>query len=507
MNGHQSVDVEALLAAGQRSGRRWPALLLGLALGAAGAVAVVRYLDGGDEVDADGAAEVALATALVEQRDLQEEIEWSGTLGYGEPFTWNGSGGVVTATPEPGDSIERGDPVVWIDGAPVVAFYGDTPLWRTLAEGVEGRDVLLLESNLAALGYDPDATVDIDQTFTANTEAMVERWQEDLGREVTGRVASADVVVVEGPSAIVAIPAVGQSASGPLVTLAPRQAVTDVVAVLDGVVTELAPIGTPLDHGQLLYRIDGLAVTAIDRVDPVAAVLLSDSFTVFELEEALAAEGHDPEDEMTVDGLVTVATEAAVVRWQAATDLPESGIADPSGYWPATPDRSVAAHPVADGEYLSTGGPVLTATASQLSVSVTVDVAEADEFTVGQIVTIELADERTVEGTVVEIGPVTQAADPQSTPTQSILIAVTGGDETSLIEGPVTVVSIGEVVTGATVVPTRALLALAEGGFAVEKVVGGDVRLVGVQLGTFDDGLVEVVESDLAPGDEVVVPR
>ena len=77
-----------------------------------------------------------------------------------------------------------------------------------------------------------------------------------------------------------------------------------------------------------------------------------------------------------------------------------------------------------------------------------------------------------------------------------------------LLVGPVTVLSIGEAIEGATVIPTRALVTLAEGGFAVEKVGDdGSTALVGVELGTFDDGVVEVVEGDLAPGDDVVVPR
>ena len=67
---------------------------------------------------------------------------------------------------------------------------------------------------------------------------------------------------------------------------------------------------------------------------------------------------------------------------------------------------------------------------------------------------------------------------------------------------------IGEEVRGATVVPVRALLALAEGGFAVEKVIDGEqTRLIGVELGAFDDGMVEIVSGAIAPGDDVVVPQ
>ncbi len=71
-----------------------------------------------------------------------------------------------------------------------------------------------------------------------------------------------------------------------------------------------------------------------------------------------------------------------------------------------------------------------------------------------------------------------------------------------------TVVVAGEVVADAVVVPTRALVALEEGGFAVQKAtVSGDMELVGVEIGTFDDGLVQITAGDLVPGDQVVVPR
>jgi hypothetical protein len=56
-------------------------------------------------------------------------------------------------------------------------------------------------------------------------------------------------------------------------------------------------------------------------------------------------------------------------------------------------------------------------------------------------------------------------------------------------------------------VPTRALVSLSEGGFAVEvRTPDGSTRLVGVELGVFDDGVVEVIAGDVTPGDDVVVP-
>lgn len=472
-------------------------------------MAAMTYLDRpGDETATDQEA-VTLATAPVEQRDLQEEIEWAGTLGYGQPLSVTGGGGTVTAVPEAGVVLGRGDTVAWVDDQPVVALFGQTPMWRTIGRDDEGADVLQLEANLAALGFDPDATVDVDGVFTANTEAMVERWQEDLGREITGVVTPDDVVVIEGPSSLVSVTDVGSSATGELAVLAPRRAVTDVVAGVDGTITGLAPIGSPVESGQTLFLIDEVPVVALDPIDRVAEVLLSDTFTIVELEQALTDEGHDPDGEMTIDGTATGVTETVIERWQQANGLPVTGLAEPAWYVPTPSGQSIDAHLVADGTDLSTGGPVLTTSASRLSVEVVVDVAESDEFSVGQSVTIELADESTAAGLVAEIGAVSQPAQGgQGDPTQTIVIDVVTGDDASLVEGTVIVVSIGEEVVGATVVPTRALVALAEGGFAIEKVVGdGATRLIAVEIGTFDDGVVEITDGEVSPGDEVVVPQ
>jgi hypothetical protein len=68
------------------------------------------------------------------------------------------------------------------------------------------------------------------------------------------------------------------------------------------------------------------------------------------------------------------------------------------------------------------------------------------------------------------------------------------------------VVVTSEEAAGVLTVPVDALLAVAEGGYAVERVRDGGTQLVGVETGAFADGHVQVT-GDLADGDEVVVPR
>lgn len=501
-------DLDAILASAERPGRRrWPFLLIGAAAGAMLALAGTASLGDDDEQAATSQAAVTRATATVGQQDLREEIEWAGILGYGEPVSIAGPTGVVTWSSEVGTDVDRGDLVAIVGDQPVVVFFGSTPLWRPLAVGDVGADVRQVEANLAALGYDPDLTVDIDDEFTANTAAMVERWQEDLGIEPTGEIEPTDVVILDGPSTIVSSAATGSQAVGSVATAAPRSSVTDVVAAIDGTVTDLATIGTTVEHGSVLYRVDDVPVVALAPADPVAEALLDPTFTDLELEEALVVGGHDPDGELTVDGVLTEATTAAVERWQRASGLPVTGLGDPGLFTPVIDGHAVERHGLGEQDVVSTGGPVLATSRSQLSVSVVVDVAEADEFAVDQEVSVEAADGSTLDGVVTDIGAVTPAANAQDSPTVEITIDIEAGADVSLIEGPVTVVSAGEEILGATVVPTRALLALAEGGFAVEKLAGDDqTRLIAVEIGAFADGVVELVAGDLQPGDEIVVP-
>ncbi len=514
-NTELSAEASAALAAADLAAgrRRWPLFVLGVAIGAAATWAALNYVEGDDGAAEPGAEAVVLSTASVAVGDLLEEVEWTGTLGYGDPVDLAGPGGVVTSAAPDGATLERGSVIATVDNEPVVALFGDTPMWRNLSEGSEGIDVLQLEANLAALGYDPDQTVDIDQTFTANTEAMVERWQTDLGAEVTGIVSLGSVIIIEGPALVTGAAEVGAAASGTLATLTPRSAVSDVVARIDGVIGSPAAVGTSIEHGTVLFTIDDEPVVALLKSDStsedgVGGALIEATPTVGELEQALVDAGFDPDGEMTVDEVATEATAAAIERWQAAVGLPVTGLSDPGYYVAVPPGRQVAELLVEDGASVVTGGPVLTATASRLVIQAVVDVADSDEFEVGQEVTIELADETVNDGVVSAVGSVIPPANQQGTPTVEVLFEMFTEPGQDVVEGAVTIVSIGEEIRGATVIPTRGLITLNEGGFAVEKVLSdGSTQLVAVELGAFDDGIVEVTAGDVTPGDEIVVPR
>lgn len=155
-------------------------------------------------------------TAEVTTRDLIERTTVDGTLGYGDAVPLSGPQGTVTAVPEVGATIERGQTVVQVDGVQVPLFYGTVPLWRSLSGAVsKGPDIKVLEENLQALGYADGLAMTVDETWDDATLVAVERWQEAMGHAQTGTVSPGDVMVHDGPARIAKVEAkVGQPAQG-----------------------------------------------------------------------------------------------------------------------------------------------------------------------------------------------------------------------------------------------------------------------------------------------------
>ncbi len=104
--------------------------------------------------------------------------------------------GIITWLAAEGASVSTNQVLARVDDQPIVLLTGEEPAYRGLATGDEGSDVHQLESALVELGFDPDGTVSVDELFTANTAAMVMRWQEEVGLESTGSVSEQSVVFV-----------------------------------------------------------------------------------------------------------------------------------------------------------------------------------------------------------------------------------------------------------------------------------------------------------------------
>ncbi len=226
---------------------------------------------------------------------------------------------------------------------------------------------------------------------------------------------------------------------------------------------------------------------------------VDDGDDVLAIERMLAQLGYAAEYDVTVDGDWTDATTGAVKAFQEDHGQDDDGEIT-RGEIVFIPD----AVRVADvggvlGQPASEAG--VTVTDPDLTINVDLDIADATLLAVGDAVTVELPGGSTVPGTVASIG---EASTSESGAT-TIPVTVTVSEDIGLPTGSpvdvlVSIVSADDVLA----VPVEAVLALAEGGYAVEVREGTGTHLVGVELGTFADGYVEIT-GDVAEGAEVVI--
>jgi peptidoglycan hydrolase-like protein with peptidoglycan-binding domain len=514
----EPFDAASALGAGRRR-RRWPWLLVGAGLGVAGTFATIEWQDQQNTDAETGRTEtVVFSTVAVVAADLIDSVEYDGELTGGSTQSLlAGADGTVTSALQLGDLVGRGTVVATVDAEPVVAMYGDSPFWRALESGDEGADVLQLEANLSALGFTANGEMTVDTDFTSSTADAVEAWELSLGIEETGDVLLGRVIALGGPSTVSEILDVGgQARSGTQLLLVEAAAdtvdlvVNGITLADDAVIADPIAVGAAVSHGTTLLTIDGVAVQAVtDNLGVNGPIIdaMADA-DIESLENLMVFFGFDPDGSIVVDDEADLATVAAVIAWQESAGLQATGGLDAGHYVVAPSGSDVAAVHVAPGAALNGGALAVTVERSTLSVSLEVVVDESDTFEVGTAVEVEFADESVIAGTVVQIADVANVAESaDELPTIDVDIALdTAGADTEVVFGPVTVRLETDRIDDAVLIPTRALVSLQERGYAVQvRRADGDV-LVGVELGAFDDGLVQVVDGSVEPGEDVVVP-
>ncbi len=287
----------------------------------------------------------------------------------------------------------------------------------------------------------------------------------------------------------------------------------DVTLNGQGTITALPALGAVIDRGQGVVEIDGRWVTLWFGDRPLWRALdgaADDGVDIQQVEENLVALGVVTTDELTVDQDWTSATTAAVKEWQESQGREETGTLAPGDVVVLPGAVRVADHPTAVGG--GAGGPVLQVTSPSRQVAIDLEATKQSLVTKDQAVEVELPDGTMIPGKVAAVGAVATTpddSDPMNpgTPTIEVTVALDDPSQAGTLDSaPVGVLLTTSAATGVLAVPVDALLALAEGGYAVERVgAGGTTELVPVETGAFADGWVEVT-GDVAEGDTVVVP-
>jgi len=275
----------------------------------------------------------------------------------------------------------------------------------------------------------------------------------------------------------------------------------------DGTITWLADEGAIVERGEPLADIEGAPVVLLLGDEAMWRALNAGTSTgddVRQLEENLVALGHVEAGDLGPDGVWTDATTAAVKAMQAALGLEETGRFDLGSIVFEPGAIRVAGHKVEVGA--AAGAAALDVTPTTRIVTVDLAATRQGLVELGQDVEIELPDGTVVDGVVYSVSDV---VDPPETEggdaTVEIVIAFVDPAESGTVDqAPVDVSVVTVAVEDALTVPVEALLALSEGGYAVETPSGA---LIGVELGGFADGYVEVTPTSgtLDEGDEVVV--
>jgi hypothetical protein len=147
-------------------------------------------------------------STTVQRRDLVETDTESGTLSYADPRTvYDGLSGTITWLPSVGQVIKPGQALYRVGGVPVILMNGSTPAYRDLkSSDSDGPDILELNRNLVALGFNPDGIV-VDDVWQSATTAGVELFQESLGESETGELKLGNVVFLPHNRVISAVDA------------------------------------------------------------------------------------------------------------------------------------------------------------------------------------------------------------------------------------------------------------------------------------------------------------
>ncbi|MBT8228355.1 MAG: efflux RND transporter periplasmic adaptor subunit [Dactylosporangium sp.] len=179
----------------RRPRRATIAALISVALVIGAGVAAALGL-GGASRDTAGTSTLPPATTKVTRQTLVDQETKDGELGYGTTHTVGTQlAGTVTWLPDTGSTVARGQALYRVNDTPVVLLYGTLPAYRTLRNDVSGADVKAFEQNLRDLGY---TGFTVDEDYTSATADAVERWQDDLGLDQTGRVERGRIIYATG---------------------------------------------------------------------------------------------------------------------------------------------------------------------------------------------------------------------------------------------------------------------------------------------------------------------
>jgi hypothetical protein len=201
------------------------------------------------------------------------------------------------------------------------------------------------------------------------------------------------------------------------------------------------------------------------------------------------------------ESVLTASLIRAVKRWQRDVGMPDDGVLGVGDLVVLPGAVRVDTVPAVVGD--SAAGELLSVTRTKKVVTARPDAAVAGSMSKGDPVTLRMPDGAEAPGRIGAIANVaTAAADQEPGGPQQVTVTIDlTGKASDLDGGEVEIKVKGETRTDVLAVPVNALLALREGGYALQL---PDDTLLPVETGLFAMGLVEVTGDELREGLAVV---
>lgn len=271
-----------------------------------------------------------------------------------------------------------------------------------------------------------------------------------------------------------------------------------------GMLTWLAAVGDTVDQGSKLAEVNGDPVVAVRGSFPYWRDLgpgVAAGKDVTQLEYMLAALGYAADTGLKVDQTFNAATAKALKAFQKAMGMPTDGILGQGEVVVIDAPKVISGRSGSIGQDAGEAG--ITVTDPVVHVHADIDVEHAALAERGDTVTLTVGGTST-EAAVTAVGERKQNSNGE----QVVPVTIDGSSLNTKTVGATVQVTVKNLkATAVVAVPVATVLALAEGGYAVEvpDPGAGGSRLVAVQLGAFADGWVELI-GDVQPGTAVVTP-
>ena len=486
-----------------------------------------------------------LTTVQIQQGDLEKKEEYNGTLRQTNSKILNSPiSGVITFTPEEGTIIQFGEILFAIDNKPVILVEGLVPFYRTLDLNSDpGPDILQVEQALIYLGYATESFV-ADDIFDQTTSDMLNKLYIDYKIETKSEVTPSEQVAINLKQTEVENIEDTIDSGGITITQ-----VNDKKKKLDDAKEDALEesaawkaADTAIKDAEetlTLYKDETNPKTKEKKADGTLDAAIEDLEQTIEEQKRIKA--LEKGKESGIDATEALAIETAQKAYddtlkeynegvdqvaelaKAKEELEELKLASRSETF--SPTNAYASEtPIIVGSYINKVGSAVVLNSQLYNISsigievvFQVDASDQETVTLGDNVEIELPTDERVPTVITFIDQV--VTQTQTGDFIEVILEVLNPEEIEAYDqAPVKVFVTTEISQNVLYVPVNALIALAEGGYALEiydgEVEGStfegesgvDTIYVAVEIGVFTDGFVEVI-GNIAKGQLVVVPR